>query len=56
LVGANPRTRSDGCATTLAERGKTFMPLAEYGFSRRFAWTRDRFGVTWQLNRRAGTW
>jgi len=33
-----------------SERGKTFMPLDEYGFSRRFAGISDRFGVAWQLN------
>jgi predicted 3-demethylubiquinone-9 3-methyltransferase (glyoxalase superfamily) len=26
------------------------MPLADYGFSRRFGWCSDRFGVSWQLN------
>ncbi|WP_292274241.1 VOC family protein, partial [Mesorhizobium sp.] len=22
----------------------------DYGFSRRFAWLNDRFGVSWQIN------
>lgn len=34
----------------LSEGGNTFMPVADYGFSRRFAWLSDRFGVSWQLN------
>jgi predicted 3-demethylubiquinone-9 3-methyltransferase (glyoxalase superfamily) len=34
----------------LGQEGQTFMPLDDYGFSRRFGWVADRFGVTWQLN------
>jgi len=30
--------------------GQALMPLGDYGFSRRFAWLNDRFGVSWQLN------
>ena len=34
----------------LSDDGATLMPLDNYGFSRRFAWVNDRFGVSWQLN------
>ncbi len=34
----------------LADNGKVFMPLDNYGFSRKFGWVGDKFGVTWQLN------
>jgi uncharacterized glyoxalase superfamily protein PhnB len=34
----------------LAEGGEILMPLDNYGFSRKFGWTNDRFGVSWQLN------
>ena len=34
----------------LADGGKVLMPLDDYGFSRRFGWVNDRFGVSWQLN------
>lgn len=34
----------------LGEGGGPLMPLDDYGFSRRFGWVNDRFGVSWQLN------
>jgi len=34
----------------LSAGGSVLMPLANYGFSRSFAWVSDRFGVSWQLN------
>jgi predicted 3-demethylubiquinone-9 3-methyltransferase (glyoxalase superfamily) len=40
----------EGAFATLSERGKVLMPLGDYGFSRRFGWCNDRFGVSWQLN------
>jgi predicted 3-demethylubiquinone-9 3-methyltransferase (glyoxalase superfamily) len=34
----------------LSEGGQVLTPLANYGFSERFGWLNDRFGVSWQLN------
>jgi predicted 3-demethylubiquinone-9 3-methyltransferase (glyoxalase superfamily) len=36
--------------SALSSDGNTLMPLGEYGFSRKFAWVSDRFGVSWQVN------
>jgi predicted 3-demethylubiquinone-9 3-methyltransferase (glyoxalase superfamily) len=35
---------------TLSDGGEVAMPLGSYGFSTRFGWVQDRFGVSWQLN------
>ena len=34
----------------LSEGGTIAMPLDNYGFSNKFGWVQDRFGVSWQLN------
>ena len=34
----------------LAEQGHISMPLNNYGFSQKFGWVTDQFGVSWQLN------
>lgn len=34
----------------LVEGGQELMPRGNYGFSRRFGWVNDRFGVSWQIN------
>lgn len=34
----------------LNEEGQSLMPLDDYGFSKKFGWLNDRFGVSWQLN------
>lgn len=40
----------DRAFAVLAEGGQVLMPLDDYGFSPRFGWLDDRFGVSWQLS------
>lgn len=40
----------DTLAARLEADGKALMPAGDYGFSKRFAWVQDRFGVSWQIN------
>lgn len=34
----------------LSAGGAVLMPLNNYGFSQKFGWVNDRYGVSWQLN------
>ncbi|MHC0039413.1 VOC family protein [Pseudoneobacillus sp. C159] len=34
----------------LLDGGQALMPIGNYGFSKKFGWANDRFGVSWQLN------
>jgi predicted 3-demethylubiquinone-9 3-methyltransferase (glyoxalase superfamily) len=34
----------------LSDGGGVLMPVDNYGFSTKFGWLTDRFGVSWQLN------
>lgn len=40
----------DTLVKALGEGGKLHMPADNYGFSQRFGWAEDRFGVSWQIN------
>lgn len=34
----------------LSDGGQVMMPVDNYGFSTKFGWTADKYGVSWQLN------
>ena len=40
----------DNAFSQLSNNGDILMPPDNYGFSRKFTWVSDRFGVSWQLN------
>ncbi len=50
FVDCMSETEIDTLTATLSEGGKVLMPLDNYGFSRRFTWVNDRYGVSWQIN------
>jgi predicted 3-demethylubiquinone-9 3-methyltransferase (glyoxalase superfamily) len=50
LVEMESESEIEDVFQRIAEGGKVFMPLDHYGFSRKFGWVGDRFGVSWQLN------
>ncbi|GAA1016543.1 VOC family protein [Acrocarpospora pleiomorpha] len=49
-VGCDTEEEIDRLYAALAEGGGELMPLSSYGFSTKFGWVNDRFGVSWQLN------
>ncbi len=50
FVDVEDEAELDEAFKTLSEGGEVLMPLDDYGFSKRFGWINDRFGVSWQLN------
>lgn len=40
----------DNLFAALAVNGTVTMPLNDYGFSKKFGWVIDQFGISWQLN------
>ncbi|WP_339833000.1 VOC family protein [uncultured Parvibaculum sp.] len=50
FVDLETKEELERLAAILGEGGAVMMPLDNYGFSRRFTWLSDRFGVSWQLN------
>ncbi len=50
FVECSSEQELDEAWARLVEGGTVRMPLGSYGFSKKFGWTDDRFGVSWQLN------
>ena len=50
MVDCESEAQLETLWVALIEGGSAMMPLDNYGFSRRFGWLADRFGVSWQLN------
>ncbi|MDF2721802.1 MAG: hypothetical protein K0Q59_1477 [Paenibacillus sp.] len=49
-VACNTEEEIDELFAKLKEGGQALMPLGNYGFSKKFGWLNDRFGVSWQIN------
>ena len=49
-VECESETELQNLFANLSENGKVTMPLSNYGFSKKFGWTIDQFGISWQLN------
>ncbi len=50
FIECDSDTEMERLFDALADGGKVFMPLGDYGFGRRFGWVEDPFGVSWLLN------
>jgi len=50
FVTCDTEEELDNLYQKLNEGGQALMPLGDYGFSKKFGWLNDRFGVSWQLN------
>jgi predicted 3-demethylubiquinone-9 3-methyltransferase (glyoxalase superfamily) len=50
FVECNTENELDALFKKLSKNGKVYMELNNYGFSQKFGWVEDKFGVSWQLN------
>lgn len=49
-VDCKDESELENLYSKLSEKGEIMMPLANYGFSQKFGWVVDQFGVSWQIN------
>ncbi|WP_296352113.1 VOC family protein [Winogradskyella sp.] len=50
FIECKSESQQDNLFTKLSENGTITMPLNNYGFSERFGWVIDQYGISWQLN------
>ena len=49
FIDCDSADQLDRLFAVLSDDGQVLMPVGDYGFSRRFGWLQDRFGVSWLL-------
>lgn len=55
LVACQTKEEVNDLWNRLGEGGTPLMPLDSYPFSERYGWTRDRYGLSWQIMYNGGT-
>ena len=50
FVDCKSESELDKLYAALSEGGQVMMPAGNYGFSQKFGWVQDKFGISWQLN------
>lgn len=50
FITCDTESEIDTLYEKLMAEGQALMPLGDYGFSQKFGWLNDRFGVSWQLD------
>lgn len=50
FVTCDTEEEIDNLYQKLVDGGGALMPIGDYGFSKKFGWLVDRFGVSWQLD------
>jgi predicted 3-demethylubiquinone-9 3-methyltransferase (glyoxalase superfamily) len=50
FIDCETEAELDAAFDQLSAGGTLLMPPGNYGFSTKFVWLNDRFGVSWQLN------
>lgn len=50
FVNCENEAELDTLFRKFSEQGGVLMPPDNYGFSKKFTWISDRYGVSWQLN------
>lgn len=50
FITCDSENEIDDLFAKLSTDGGVLMPLGDYGFSKKFGWVNDKFGVSWQIN------